>query len=396
MSESKAKPKLKKLIHQVSIESPAGLTKDCVLNFSIPVPETPPKGARIQIICAGACYQRNRSSSIISISSVSSDLSDHGNSPLLQHQPSITSISASPYHISGFRDGALFPGFEVAGTIESLGCDVLDNEYNLKVGQRVVIYPFEEIPDGYAELIAVPSLKYVVQIPDTLPISVAAMLPSGALLAMSAVITAQEIIKKLLLERGKDTKCKILIVGTGGLTLWACRIALYHFANSDLKDSVHITVASLKDEGIKLAHEIGNVDVVQWSEDLYENQLIERTIDACHGPVDIVIDFGATSRTLRRSMRCLQKGGTVLINDEIDERISPRFENLVQENNIKIVSISKGTIEQFHELVKLVASNKITPPPYTVFPFEQASEVVRKLCSSQIPGRAILQFHDVE
>lgn len=39
---------------------------------------------------------------------------------------------------------------------------------------------------------------------------------------------------------------------------------------------------------------------------------------------------------------------------------------------------------------------QIEPPPHTVFPSDQAAEVVRKLASSEIPGRAILKFHDVE
>jgi hypothetical protein len=47
--------------------------------------------------------------------------------------------------------------------------------------------------------------------------------------------------------------------------------------------------------------------VVQWNEDLYEKQLIERTQDACQGTVDIVIDFGTTSRSLHRSLQCLSK-----------------------------------------------------------------------------------------
>jgi hypothetical protein len=47
--------------------------------------------------------------------------------------------------------------------------------------------------------------------------------------------------------------------------------------------------------------------VVQWNEDLYEKQLIERTKDACQGTVDIVIDFGTTSRSLHRSLQCLSE-----------------------------------------------------------------------------------------
>lgn len=39
---------------------------------------------------------------------------------------------------------------------------------------------------------------------------------------------------------------------------------------------------------------------------------------------------------------------------------------------------------------------QIESPPHSVFPFDEAQEVVRKLCQSEIPGRAILKFHDIE
>lgn len=38
---------------------------------------------------------------------------------------------------------------------------------------------------------------------------------------------------------------------------------------------------------------------------------------------------------------------------------------------------------------------QIEPPPHSVFPAEEACEVVRKLCQSEIEGRAILRFHSV-
>ena len=51
----------------------------------------------------------------------------------------------------------------------------------------------------------------------------------------------------------------------------------------------------------------GRVNIVQWSEDCYESQLIERTINACEGNVDIVIDFAANPRSMNRSLKCLSK-----------------------------------------------------------------------------------------
>lgn len=247
---------MNKLCRQVSIESPGSALKDCVFSFIVPVPDTPEHGARVKVVCAGACYRRQRSPSISSISSVSSELNEligcSGSSPQ-QH------ATSSPAH-HGIRDGALFPGFEVAGVIEQLGSAYTpDSETNtFRVGQRVVLYPFDDVPNGYAEYIVVPEMKYLIPIPDELPLSVAAMLPTGALLAMNAVLVAQQIVSQLIDTRNGDV-CRILIVGTGGLALWAVRIADHHFSRKDETSPVNITVASLRDEGFLLAKEFNKL-----------------------------------------------------------------------------------------------------------------------------------------
>lgn len=262
---------MSKLCRQVSIESP-DVSRNCVFNFVVPVPETPPNGARIQIVYAGACY-RPRARSF----SMSTEQYD----PMPTPSPAI-------------REGAIFPGYEVAGIIETLGEDVSNSEFFL--GQRVIIYPFEDLPAGYAELIVVPDVKYLVPVPDKLPLEIAAMLPTGALIAMNAILRAREILE----NRGDD--CKMLIVGTGGLALWAVRLAAYFF-----RSKVDLTVAVLRDEGFLLTKDMENVKTVQWNEATYEPQLIERTINICEGKVDVVVDFGTTSRSLHRSIRCLNE-----------------------------------------------------------------------------------------
>lgn len=296
--------------------------------------------------------------------------------------------------MSGAKKKLFGLGFEVAGVIESLGSEV-DESCGFKKGQRVILYPFEEAVAGYSELMVVPELKYLVHVPDNLELSIAAMLPTGALLAMNAVLSAHKVLDRIFKERGPKALAKVLIVGTGGLALWAVRIAAQHFYHNEARENIKITVACLRDEGLQVAKDFDNVNVVQWNEDLYEKQIIERTLDACGGPVDIVFDFCTTSRSLHRSMQCLNKGGVVLISEEVAERLLPKFSRRANEREVHIQSVPIGTIEQLHELVKLVASGEIKPPPHTVFPSEEASEVVRKLVHSEIPGRAILKFHDI-
>ncbi|KOB78059.1 putative zinc-dependent alcohol dehydrogenase [Operophtera brumata] len=329
---------MSKLCRQVSIESPGATLKECVFSFDVPVPEVPMYGARIRVVYAGACYRANRtrSASVCSSSSIGS---------LSGETESFGMYPSMPSHL-GLRDGALFPGYEVAGIVDAVGkaAERLDGIHE---GSRIVLYPYEGVPHGYADYIVVPDFKCLVPIPDDLPLSIAAMLPTGALLAMNIVNTANECLKTVLEGPNMKDKAKVLIVGTGGMALWALRIAAHCFKHGKYTDRIGISVATFKDDGFQLVKncEEYSINVLQWSEDLYEKQLIERTTDACGGPVDVVLNFGTTSRSLHRSLQCLAP---------------------------------------------------IEPPPHSVFPAEEAQEVVRKLCNSEIKGRAILKFHNID
>ncbi|XP_072743559.1 uncharacterized protein Drat isoform X1 [Anoplolepis gracilipes] len=378
--------KMNKLCRQLSIESPSVTGRECVFSFDVPVPDVPAHGARIRVMCAGACYHPRRSSSLTSLTSVSSGSSLAADVSMESDYP-----VSLPHH--GVRDAALFPGYEVAGVIESFGTDVSE-DCELAEGDRVILYPYDGIPNGYVEYLVVHDLKYLIKIPDNMSLSVAAMLPAGALLAMNTVFAAHEHVQALLKERGEKSVCKILVVGTGGLALWALRIASYFFSN--MRDRVTTTIATLKDDGLLIAQEFQRVNVVQWNEDLYEKQLIERTMDACGGQVDVVIDFGTTSRNLHRSMQCLSKGGVVFVIKEVADRLLPKFSRRAEERQQSIKAVELGTLEQLHELVQLVASGEIEPPPHTVYPAEEALDVVQKLCHSEIQGRAILRFYPAD
>lgn len=367
-----------RLCKQVSIESPSRIgQKEHVFQYDVMVPEVPPQGARIKVMCAGACY-RSRSTSVSSTCSNSSYGSESGMS------------AGSSQSLIGFRDSSFYPGYEVAGVVESIGEEV-DPNCQVKVGDNVIVYPFDEVPPGYAEYMSVPEIQFLVKIPDNMSLSVASMLPSGALAALNTVRKAEVAVQNILEKKGPDGMCHFLVVGTGGLALWALRLARYFFG--DKQNRVHIAVACLRDEGFSLAKECGKVDVIQWSEDLYERILIDRTIDACKGQVDVVIDFGTTSRSLNRSLQCLNKGGVVFIGHETADRLMPKFARKADDLAVSIQSVELGSIEQLNELVQLVSSGQVQPPPYSVFPAEEAPEVISKLCKSQIPGRAVLQFH---
>ncbi|CAG0899431.1 unnamed protein product [Cyprideis torosa] len=224
-------------------------------------------------------------------------------------------------------------------------------------------------------------------------LAVASMLPTGALWAMNAVHDAKVAFDRIRSQREEDGKVRVLVVGTGTLALWALRLAHYYFG-PDHKH-LQITVAALKDEGIKDVLEEYMFNVVTWNDQLHEAALLERTVNVAGGPVDIVIDFGTTTRSLLRGLQCLNRGGVVLIGTEASEFLIRRLKCHIDDVGAKIHGVEMGSYDQLKELVDLVAMKKIEPPPYTLFPCDQAAEAVKMVNRGDCQGHGILQFAEL-
>lgn len=61
----------------------------------------------------------------------------------------------------------------------------------------------------------------------------------------------------------------------------------------------------------------------------------------------------------KNSLKILFKGGYVLVSEEVAEKLLPKFSRKADEMEQHIQAVENGTIEQLHELVRLVASNEV-------------------------------------
>ncbi|KRX75370.1 NAD-dependent alcohol dehydrogenase [Trichinella sp. T6] len=319
---------LEESMRRLSLGSPKDLKEVHFFN-DVPLPKVPPNGARIKVCYAGVCLtdQEVMKNSKIRIT-------------------------------CGIKDTSLFPGFEVSGVIESIGSNAKAAEFNLKVGDRVVVWPSEEMAKcGYADLISVPHLEDLIKVPDSFSMSVAAMLPAGATWAYAAAMQSLQTVEAVLRTQ---SRCNLLIVGAGGL-----------------------------------AERNGADCVVHWDESEFEQTLITRTKDAARSGLQIIFDFVTSPRTVTRSLHCLADGGVLYIGglSGVDIQLSVK---LLAQKRLSIVGVSRGSVELLQDLVNLISQGQLEPPTYKVYPVGQAGEVLKQLSMSELEGRAILEVCDTD
>ena len=119
---------------------------------------------------------------------------------------------------------------------------------------------------------------------------------------------------------------------------------------------------------IKLKQNFGNffptyrVKLVQWQGDAYDQDLLERTRDACRGDVDIVIGCINLGAPLQRSFKCLKKGGIAFLTEEMNEKVLKSLEKLAEQQNrqLKVVDRCSDNNGNLANLLKLVEDGHVS------------------------------------
>ncbi|XP_076450674.1 alcohol dehydrogenase-like [Babylonia areolata] len=313
---------------------------------SLAVPETPKSGVVIKIDYIGACFSEGQ--------------------------------------IRRKRIRPRFPGMEVAGTIHDIGHNLPN--CNFMHGDKVVLFPDTTLAEsGYAEFLAIEDTCQLLQIPQNMSLEAASMLPGSALSAYAAILAAKPHVEKL--QQVKSC-VNVLVVGAGGLGLWTIRLAQLLLGN--LCNSVRLFIADGSIDKLLTAQDHGCYDIVHWNEEDHEQYIVERTLDACRGGVDVIIDYVSNPRTMQRSLKVLNREGLILVGGNSKTEVSISLSALSAKQQ-SIVGIPKGTLNQLQELVTFMSEGKLSPPCYAVFPIEDMRQVLDDFCECRITGRAIFK-----
>ena len=76
--------------------------------------------------------------------------------------------------------------------------------------------------------------------------------------------------------------------------------------------------------------------LIQWNSDAYDQDLVERTSDSCQGKVDVVVGCLGLGAPLQRSFKCLRKGGTVFVTEDINDKVLKSLQKLADQQNVNI------------------------------------------------------------
>jgi len=265
------------------------------------------------------------------------------------------------------------PGLEIAGTITAIGADVT----RWKVGDKVCALV---IGGGYAEYCNAPEGQCL-PIPENLSFIEAASLPETFFTVWSNVF-----------DRGKLKPGESLLVqgGSSGIGVTAIQMA------TALRSTVYTTAGS--DEKCKFCEELGAVKAINYKTENFKDEIIKIT----NGKgVDVILDMIGGDYTPLNLQSLADEGRLVMINMMNGKDVAIDL-SLVMRKRLNItgsmlrsrdVAFKTDIAQKLEKHIwPLLASGKIKPIIYKVFPADQAPAAHQLMESSEHIGKIILDF----
>lgn len=265
------------------------------------------------------------------------------------------------------------PGLEIAGTIAEVGANVT----RWKIGDKVCALV---IGGGYAEYCNVPAGQCL-PIPENLSFAEAASLPETFFTVWSNVF-----------DRGHFKPGESLLIhgGSSGIGVTAIQMA------KALGSTVYVTAGS--DEKCKFCEELGATKAINYKTENFKDVIQQITNDK---GVDVILDMIGGDYTVPNLQSLADEGRLVMINMmkgkdvSIDLSIIMRKRLMITGSMLRSRDIAfKAAIAQSLEqhIWPLLASGKIKPVIYKVFPASEAAQAHRLMESSAHIGKLVLSW----
>lgn len=211
----------------------------------------------------------------------------------------------------------------------------------------------------------------VVILPDHLSYQEGATLPCAAVTAWHALVTKGNI------TAGES----VLVLGTGGVSIFALQFAKLHGAR--------VIVTSSSDEKLERARKLGADETINYKTIPNWEEQVYKLTDGIG--VDQVIEVGGAG-TLPKSLRSVRYGGRVSLIGVLTGAASEINPMPVLQKSIALQGIYVGSRDMFAAMNRAIAQTRLKPTIDRVFPFVEAQEAYNYLKSANHFGKVVIQL----
>ncbi len=216
------------------------------------------------------------------------------------------------------------------------------------------------------EYVVLPATR-LTRAPASLDSAQASTLPCAALTAWNALFADHPI----------QIGSKVLVIGTGGVSLFA--LILAHAAGAQ------VFATTSRDSNRERLLELGASDVVNYKTDPdWGKTIFEKT-----GGVDKVVDAAGT---INESLEALGYGGEVVLMGLKTTSDGPPPAFLMMGKNAIIRGTSVGSAEMFAALAQSIDANRLKPPIDRRFRFEDAKDAYRAQAAPETFGKIVIDL----
>lgn len=269
------------------------------------------------------------------------------------------------------------------GVVDSVGEDVT----RVREGERVCPLMFQSWPAGFpnrerlsltlgceidgtmADFMVLPE-EGVAPAPDHLDDMEASCLPTAAVTAWRALVT----------EGGLKPGDRVLLLGTGGVSLFALQFAKLLGA--------HVTITSSSDEKLAKAKAMGADQLINYR-NIPEWGKYVREITRGEG-VDHVVEVGGQD-TMVQSLRAVRPGGVISLIGVLSGAALKVPLGPIVTGHVRLQGITVGNADDFLAMSRAMNQHSIHPAVSRVFAFEQLRSALDFMSSGAHFGKICIK-----
>jgi NADPH:quinone reductase-like Zn-dependent oxidoreductase len=225
--------------------------------------------------------------------------------------------------------------------------------------------------DGVMQEFMVVHEEGIAKAPEHLGDEEAATLPCAALTAWSALVA----------EGGVKAGDRVLVQGTGGVSLFALQFAKLLGAK--------VIVLSSSDDKLKRAEGLGADDGINYSNVPDWGKAVKKRTGG--DGVDHIVEVGG-EKTLPQSLRAIRPGGTISMIGVLSGANMGVALGLIVTRKVRLQGITVGHRDSFEAMTRAITQHRVKPAIDQIFAFEELKEAMEYLRQGKHFGKICIRF----